>query len=77
MRYEPNETIVGVFRDVTQSSVELTDFKKIWGILMGVFQAIAEAFNYDRDKMMSVIISINNRELNLARRALEALQLAT
>ncbi len=75
-RYESYETIGGVFRDVTQASVELTVTEKIWGILMEVIQTIAEAFNFDQDEMMRAIINNNNKELNAVRRAFEALQLA-
>ncbi|MBP5333970.1 MAG: hypothetical protein J6Y66_07360, partial [Bacteroidales bacterium] len=63
-------------RDVTQASVELTVTEKIWGILMGVLQTIAEAFHFDKDEMMRAIINNNNKELNAVRRAFEALQLA-
>ena len=75
-RYESYETIGGVFRDVTQASVELTVTEKIWGILMEVIQTIAEAFNFDQDEMMRAIINNNNKELNAVRKAFEALQLA-
>jgi Transposase DDE domain. len=75
-RYESYETIGGVFRDVTQASVELTVTEKIWGILVEVIQTIAEAFNFDQDEMMRAIINNNNKELNAVRRAFEALQMA-
>ena len=75
-QYESYETIGGVFRDVTQASVELTVTEKIWGILMEVIQTIAEAFNFDQDEMMRAIINNNNKELNAVRRAFETLQLA-
>ena len=75
-RYESYETIGGLFREITQSSVELTVTEKIWGILMEVIQTIAEAFNFDQDEMMRAIINNNNKELNAVRRAFEALQLA-
>jgi hypothetical protein len=65
-----------VFRDVTQTSVELTVTEIIWGILVEVIQTIAEAFNFDQDEMMRAIINNNNKELNAVRRAFEALQLA-
>ena len=65
-----------MFREITQSSVELTVTEKIWGILMEVIQTIAEAFNFDQDEMMRAIINNNNKELNAVRRAFEALQLA-
>ena len=73
-RYESYETIGGVFRDVTQASVELTVTEKIWGILIDVLQAIAEAFHFNQDEMMRAIINNNNKELNAVRRAFEALQ---
>ena len=65
-----------MFGDVTQASVEQTVTEKIWGILMEVIQTIAEAFNFDQDEMMRVIINNNNKELNAVRRAFEALHLA-
>lgn len=75
-RYESYETIGGVFRDVTQASVELTVTEKIWGILIDVLQTIAEAFHFDQDEMMRAIINNNNKELNAVRRAFGALQQA-
>ena len=75
-QYGSYETIGGVFRDVTQASVELTVTEKIWGILMEVIQTIAEAFNFDQDEMMRAIINNNNKKLNAVRRAFETLQLA-
>ena len=75
-RYESYETIGGVFRDVTQASVELTVTEKIWGILMEVLQTIAEAFNFDQDEMMRAIINNKDKELAALRRAADALQLA-
>ena len=65
-----------MFRDVTQSSVELTVTEKIWGILIDALQTIAEAFHFDQDEMMCAIIKNNNKELNAVRRAFEALQQA-
>ena len=65
-----------MFRDVPQTSVELTVTEIIWGILVEVIQTIAEAFNFDQDEMMRAIINNNNKELNAVRRAFEALQLA-
>ena len=73
-RYESYETIGGVFRDVTQDSVEMTVTEKIWGILIDVLQPIAEAFRFDQDEMMRAIINNNNKELNAVRRAFGALQ---
>ena len=73
-RYESYETIGGVFRDVTQASVEMTVTENIWGILMDVLQTIAEAFHFDQDEMMRAIINNNNKELNAVRKAFEALQ---
>ena len=64
--------LTGVFDD----RVELTVTEKIWGILLDVLRAIAEAFNFDQDEMMRAIINNNNKELNAVRRAFEALQLA-
>ena len=75
-RYESYETIGGVFRDVTQASVELTVTEKIWGILIDVLQTIAEAFHFNQAEMMRAIINNNNKELNAVRRAFEALQSA-
>ena len=81
-RYESYETIGGVFRDVTQASVELTVTEKIYGILMGALQTIAEAFHFNKDEMMRAIINNNNnnnnnnKELNAVRRPFESLQLA-
>lgn len=63
-----------MFRDVTRASVELTVTEKIWGILIDVLQTIAEAFRFDQDEMMRVIINNNNKELNAVRRAFGALQ---
>ena len=40
---------------MTQASVELTVTEKIWGILMDVLQAIAEAFLFDQDEMVCAI----------------------
>ena len=73
-RYKSYETIGGVFRDVTQASVELTVTEKIRGILIDALQTIAEAFHFDQDAMMRAIINNNNKELNAVRRAFGALQ---
>ncbi len=73
-RYESYETISGVFRDVTQASVELTVTEKIWGIIMDVLQTIADAFSFDKDEMMRAIINNNNKERNAVRKAFEVLQ---
>ena len=73
-RYESYETIGGVFRDVTQASVELTVTEKIRGILIDALQTIAEAFHFDQDEMMRAIINNNSKERNAVRRAFEALQ---
>lgn len=75
-RYESYETIGGLFREVTKSSVELTVTEKIWGIIMEVLQTLAEAFSFDRDEMMRAIINNNNNELIAVRRAMLALQSA-
>ena len=75
-RYESYETIGGVFRDVTQASVELTVTEKIWGILIDVLQTIAEVFHFYQDEMMRAIINNNNKELNAVRRASKALRTA-
>ena len=72
-RKKSYETIGGVFRDVTQASVELTVTEKIWGILIDVLQTIAEDFRFDQDEMMRAIINNNNKELNAVRRAFDAL----
>ena len=60
----------------TSQVLELTVTEKIWGILMDVFQAIAEDFHFNQDEMMRAIMNNNNKELNAVRRAFEALQLA-
>ena len=75
-RYESYETIGGVFRGVTQASVELTVTEKNWDILIDVLQTIAEAFHFDQDEGMRAIINNNNKEFNAVRRAFEALQQA-
>ena len=75
-RYESYETIGGVFRDVTQASIELTVTEKNWDILIDVLQTIAEAFHFDQDEGMRAIINNNNKEFNAVRRTFEALQQA-
>ena len=75
-RYESYETIGGVFRDVTQASVELTVTEKNWGGHPNrcSIQTIAEAFHFDQDEIMRAIINNNNKELNAVWRAFGALQ---
>ena len=73
-RYESYETIGGLFREVSKSSVELTVNEKIWGIIMEVLQTLADAFSFDRDEMMRAIINNSNDELSAVRRAIKALQ---
>lgn len=73
-RYESYETIGGLFREVSKSSVELTVTEKIWGIIMEVLQTLADAFSFDRDEMMRAIINNSNDELSAVRRAIKALQ---
>ena len=75
-RYESYETIGGLFREITQSSVELTVTEKIWGIIIDLLNVIADAFSFDQEEMMRAVINNNNKELRAVRRAFEALQLA-
>ena len=75
-RYESYETIGGLFREITQSSVELTVTEKIWGIIIDLLNVIADAFSFDQEEMMWAVINNNNKELRAVRRAFEALQLA-
>ena len=65
----------GLFREITQSSVELTVTEKIWGIIIDLLNVIADAFSFDQEEMMRAVINNNNKELRAVRRAFEALQL--
>lgn len=60
-RFEAYETIGGLFREITDQTVELSVTEKIWGLIVKVISVIAEFFSTDSEELLINVINRNSK----------------
>lgn len=73
-RFESYETIGGLFREITEQTVELSITEKIWGLIREIVSAIADFFSTDFDELLTNIIN-ENKQLKAMMGVVQQLQL--
>ncbi|EIY57974.1 hypothetical protein HMPREF1071_03872, partial [Bacteroides salyersiae CL02T12C01] len=68
------ETIGGLFREITEQTVELSITEKIWGLIREIVSAIADFFSTDFDELLTNIIN-ENKQLKAMMGVVQQLQL--
>ena len=74
-RFESYETIGGLFREITEQTVELSITEKIWGLIQEIVSEIADLLSTDFDELMTNII-YQNKQLNALMKVIQQLQVA-
>ena len=74
-RFESYETIGGLFREITEQTVELSITEKIWGLIQEIVSAIADFFSTDFDELLTNIIN-QNKQLKAMAGVVQQLQMA-
>lgn len=74
-RFESYETIGGLFREITEQTVELSITEKIWGLMQEIVSAIADFFSTDFDELLTNIIN-QNKQLKAMAGVVQQLQMA-
>ena len=60
-RFSDYETIGGLFKDATKSSVELTLTERIWNIILEIVREIAECFNIEDEQILDMLVNRSDK----------------
>ena len=75
-RNESYETIGGLFAEITKNSVELSVAERIWLLIVGVINVIAEILNCDTMALTELVIS-NDKQIKAVKMAFDKIAVAS